>query len=130
MANTSASDVITSFQSIIRDRETLAADLQYQWFLDALGEFQLDISDLLYNKDTQVFSGELPLYVINTLAYLMKIRYLEREVSRVNKLNNIITRDLTLNGAGDAKRAIASEYEAELARTKELIHKQKIHWFV
>lgn len=129
MANTSATDVITSFQSTIRDRETIAAELQYQWFLDALGEFQLDISELYYDKDTQIFSGELPLYVINTLAYLMKVRYLEREVSRVNKLNNIITKDLTLNGMGDAKRATATEYEAELARTKELIHKQKIHWF-
>lgn len=60
MANTSATDVITSFQSTIRDRETIAAELQYQWFLDALGEFQLDISELYYNKDTQIFSGELP----------------------------------------------------------------------
>ena len=38
-------------------------------------------------------------------------------------------KDLTLNGMGDAKRATATEYEAELARTKELIHKQKVHWF-
>ena len=129
MANTSATDVISSFESMIRDRETLADDLQYQWFLDALGEFQLDVGDLSYNTVEQLFDKSLPLYVINTLAYLMKVRYLERELSRVNKLNNIITKDLALNGMGDAKRATASEYEAELARTKELIHKQKSHWF-
>ncbi|MDD4279371.1 MAG: hypothetical protein PHX74_06510 [Candidatus Sumerlaeales bacterium] len=130
MANTSASDVITSFQSIIRDRETLAEDLQYQWFIGALGEFHLEVSDLPYDNDLQMFDHALPIYTINTLAYLMKVRYLEREVSRVNKINNIRTRDLTLDGAGDAKRATASEYEAELARTKEFIHKQKTHWFV
>ena len=129
MANTGATDVISSFQSMIRDRETLAADLQYRWFLDALGEFQLEVSDLSYDMDEQLFDSELPLYAINTLAYLMKVRYLEREVSRVNKLNNIITKDLSLNGMGDAKRATAVEYEAELARTRELIHKQKSHWF-
>lgn len=129
MANTGATDVISSFQSMIRDRETLAADLQYRWFLDALGEFQLEVSDLSYDMDEQLFDSELPLYAINTLAYLMKVRYLEREVSRVNKLNNIITKDLSLNGMGDAKRATAGEYEAELARTRELIHKQKSHWF-
>ena len=129
MANTSATDVISSFESMIRDRETLADDLQYQWFLDALGEFQLDVGDLSYNTVEHLFDKSLPLYVINTLAYLMKVRYLERELSRVNKLNNIITKDLALNGMGDAKRATASEYEAELARTKELIHKQKSHWF-
>ena len=129
MANTGATDVISSFESMIRDRETLADDLQYQWFLDALGEFELDVGDLSYNAVEQLFDKSLPLYVINTLAYLMKVRYLERELSRVNKLNNIITKDLSLNGMGDAKRATASEYEAELARTKELIHKQKSHWF-
>lgn len=130
MANTSATDVIDSFQSMIRDRELLAADLQYQWFLDALGEFQLEASDMTYDLDGELFDRQLPQYVISTLAYLMKVRYLEREVSRVNKLNNIITKDLSLNGMGDAKRATASEYEAELARTKELLHKQKAHWFV
>lgn len=129
MANTSATTVITSFQSLIRDRELLAGDLQYQWFLDALGEFDLEISELQYDTQTQIFDSELPLYVINTLAYLMKVRYLERELSRVNKLNNIITKDLTLNGMGDAKRATASEFSSELSRTKELIHKQKTHWF-
>lgn len=129
MANTSAEDVINSFQSTIRDRELLAPGLQYQWFLDALGEFQLEISELDYDTATQVFGSELPLYVINTLGYLMKVRYLERELSRVNKLNNIITKDLSLNGMGDAKRATAAEYASELARTKELIHKQKTHFF-
>jgi hypothetical protein len=129
MANTSATDVISSFQSTIRDRELLAPELQYQWFLDALGEFQLEISDLSYDGATQLFDSELELYEINTLAYLMKVRYLEREVSRVNKLNNIVTKDLTLNGMGDAKRATAAEYLAELARTKELLHKQKSHYF-
>ena len=98
-------------------------------FWTPLASFQLDVGDLSYNTVEQLFDKSLPLYVINTLAYLMKVRYLERELSRVNKLNNIITKDLALNGMGDAKRATASEYEAELARTKELIHKQKSHWF-
>jgi hypothetical protein len=130
MANTGVTAVMDSFQSTIRDRETLAADLQYQWFLGALGEYELEAEELGYDQDTQIFDSELPLYVINTLGYLMKIRYLEREVSRVNKLNNIITKDLTLNGMGDAKRATAAEYVAEIARVKELIHKQKDHFFV
>lgn len=129
MANTSATDVIDSFQSTIRDRGLLAADLQYQWFMDALGEFHLEISELDYDTSTQLFESELPLYVISTLGYLMKVRYLERELSRVNKLNNIITKDLSLNGMGDAKRATAAEYASELSRTKELIHKQKTHYF-
>lgn len=129
MANTSATDVISSFQSTIRDRELLAPELQYQWFIDSLGEFHLEISELAYDTATQLFDSELPLYVISTLGYLMKVRYLERELSRVNKLNNIVTKDLSLNGMGDAKRATAAEYASELARTQELIHKQKTHYF-
>ena len=129
MANTSATDVISSFQSTIRDRELLAPELQYQWFIDSLGEFYLEISELAYDTSTQLFDSELPFYVVNTLGYLMKVRYLERELSRVNKLNNIVTKDLSLNGMGDAKRATAAEYASELARTKELIHKQKTHYF-
>ena len=129
MANTSATDVISSFQSTIRDRELLAPELQYQWFIDSLGEFYLEISELAYDTSTQLFDSELPFYIVNTLGYLMKVRYLERELSRVNKLNNIVTKDLSLNGMGDAKRATAAEYASELARTKELIHKQKTHYF-
>ena len=130
MANTGATDVMEFFESIIRDRETLAPELQYQWFLGALGEFHLEISELAYDTTTQLFDSELPFYVVDTLAHLMKVRYLERELSRVNKLNNIITKDLSLNGMGDAKRATAAEYASELIRTKEYIHKQKTHYFL
>lgn len=129
MAQTSASDIIRSFHAIIRDREILAPELEHQWLMDALSEYQLDVGGLNYDSSSQLFDTVLQPYVVNTLAYLMKVRYLERELSRVNKLNNIRTRDLTLDGMGDAKRATAAEYESELLRTKELIHKQKEHWF-
>lgn len=129
MANTTSLDVIRSFQSIIRDREMIGDDLQHQWFLASLGELQLETDQLPYDRETKEFDKELPLFVIECIAYWMKVRYMERESSRVNKIANIRTRDLTLDGMGDAKRATQAEYESTLSRAKELTHKLKTHWF-
>ena len=56
---------------------------------------------------------------------MMKIKYCTRELSRVNKLNNIIGKDLSLNSTGDSKKYTMSELINEIENLKELLNKQK-----
>ena len=130
MANTSATDVITSFQSMFCDNNVIAADLQYQWFLDALGEFELKVRGLGYNRVTQLFETELPQSVINSISFFMNVRHKARSLGKINLLQNIKTKDLTFDATGDAKRAALSEYQVAVARADEYAHNLKTHCFV
>lgn len=129
MANTTRQDVISSFESLFADQHIIPEGLEIRWFTDALAEYELEIHALEYDSETGEFSEELSLSVLMTLAYLMKVRYCERELSRVNKINNLYTKDVQLNGNGDTKRYTASELATELSRAKDFINKQKVSYY-
>lgn len=130
MANATRGDVITSFEALFSDQYIIPEGLAFCWFADALNEYQLEIGSLAYDDTTHEFTHPLPNGALITLAYLMKIRYCERELSRVNKINNLYTKDVQLNGNGDTKRFTAEELKIELERTRNLIHMQKTSYFV
>lgn len=130
MANVTRADVISSFESLFSDQNIIPEDLEYCWFEDALNEYEMEIATVEYDADAHEFTGTLPAGAKITLAYLMKIRYCERELSRVNKINNLYTKDVQLNGNGDTKKYTASELNIELARAKDFVNKQKVSYFV
>lgn len=127
MAN--RADVISSFESLFSDQNVIPEGLENRWFIDALDEYEMEIHTLDFNTSTFEFTKAPPAGVIMTLAYMMKVRYCERELSRVNKINNLYTKDVQLNGNGDTKRNTAAELESELARAKDFINKQKISYY-
>ena len=129
MANTTRLDVIESFESLFADQHIIPEGLENRWFIDSLAEYEMENRVLGYNPHTASFSSALPSGVVTTLAYLMKIRYCEREVSRVNKINNLYTKDVQLNGNGDTKRYSAAELTAELNRARDFINKQKVSYY-
>jgi hypothetical protein len=122
MANTTGQDIIDSFESTMREKVALSPSLEYQWVRGAVGEYNLNIGTLNYNASTFEFDVELDHTTVMILGYLVKLRYLEREMSRVNKINNIITKDLSLNGRGDTKRMTMEELRFEFDRTKEMLN--------
>lgn len=130
MANVTRADVISSFESLLANQTVIPAELEYRWFDDALNEYQMENSMLGYDEVSCQFTLPLPVGVLTTLSYLMKIRYCERELSRVNKINNLYTKDVQLNGNGDTKRFTAAELETELKRATDFVNKQKISFFV
>ena len=67
--------------------------------------------------------------VAHTLARLMQVMYIERELSRVNKINNIITNDINLNGNGETKKYTYNELIEARATAADYINKQKTSWF-
>ncbi len=122
-------DVISSFESLFADQVVIPEGLENRWFADALAEYEMEISSLDFDTSTNEFTKEPPAGVVMTLAYLMKVRYCERELSRVNKINNLYTKDVQLNGNGDTKRYTAAELETELARARDFINKQKVSYY-
>lgn len=126
----SKEQAINVFESLIRDREAIPYLLVDQWFFDSLAEYQLEIAPLKYNELEDAFAAETSSEAIMTIGYLMSLRYLERELSRVNKINNIITKDITLNGNGDSKRMTRDELQIKMDRVSDFINKQKTSWYV
>lgn len=98
MVATSFSEVIESFESSFMDKKELPDDLVNLWLIKAIGDFSTEISPLKYNKETQEFEEDLDRYVIDTLAKLIKIYYLERTVSYVDKVASVVGKDLSVNG--------------------------------
>ena len=122
-------DVIDSFETLIRERTPLQQGLVELWFEQALGQYELEIGDVGYNREAGAFSETVNRAVITTLGYMMKVMYVERELSRVNKINNIITNDIKLNGNGETKKYTYNELLEERAAAADYINKQKTSWF-
>ena len=122
-------DVIDSFETLIRERTPLPQGLVELWFEQALGQYELEIGDAGYDRNKGAFGNTVKRAVITTLAYMMKVMYVERELSRVNKINNIITNDIKLNGNGETKKYTYNELLEERAAAADYINKQKISWY-
>ena len=112
---TQYNEVVSAFESIIKCKYKLSDSLVEQSFKNSLGQYELDLENLGYDSIAQEFirpsqdsdsfepDGRLKYSVVITLAEIMKSYYMEQEVRRVNQLNNIIGKDISLNGTGDTK---------------------------
>lgn len=127
--NTSYQDVLSVFHSLFKSRFEINEDLQYQWFLNALSGYELEIGALDYQEQSRIFSSRLPLSVVRTLGLMMYENYLTQELSRVMKLNGIIGKDISLTGLDATKRVTLQELENERNHVQELLHKQKQNCF-
>lgn len=125
MANTTSIEVIKSFKSLPMSKYILADDLIQQWFYDALGEYELEISNLNYDETLDTFPIQLNRYVIKTIALIMYTYYLTRELSRAEKLNSISGKDIQMTGADGTKRVTLADLELELQRASDMLNKQK-----
>lgn len=123
-------DAISSFESTFQDKYEIPEDLVEQFFIDALSQYELEIGDTGYDTGSEEFPSDFKQYQIMTIAYLMKVKYCERELSRVNKIMNIIGKDISMNDSGGAKRATKEELQIELDRANGFLDKQKTTAYV
>jgi hypothetical protein len=121
--------VLRSFESSFQDKHVLPPPLVYEWFLEAVGYYGLEVGELDFDPDSNEFEGALPRIVVDALASLMKIRYQERELSRIDKMNNIIGKDISFNSTGDAKKATKAELDYLKKTADEVLHKLKSNSF-
>ena len=127
--NTSYLDVLNVFHSLLKSKFEIDEDLEYQWFLNALADYELELSELNYLESQRVFADSLPRYVVKTLGLIMYVNYLTQELSRVMKLNGIIGKDISLTGMDATKRVTLEELQSEKIYAEKLLHKQKQHSF-
>lgn len=134
---TKYSDVVSAFESIIKNKYPLADGLVHQWFLNALAEYELNIGELGFNDASEEFispsknnesfdlNGNVKRHIILHLAEIMKSYYMQQEIRRVNQLNNIIGKDISLNGTGDTKKYTKEESDMLDYKIADLYTKQK-----
>lgn len=128
--STSYLDVLKVFHSLLKSKIEIDEQLEYQWFLNALADYELEISNLCYLDIQKVFSSSLSRHIIRTLGLIMYVNYLTQELSRVMKLNGIIGKDISLTGMDSTKRVTIQELESEKLYAEKLLYKQKQHCFV
>ena len=127
--STSYLDVLNVFHSLLKSKFEIDVGLEYQWFLNALADYELELSELNYLESQRVFADSLPRYIVKTLGIIMYVNYLTQELSRVMKLNGIIGKDISLTGMDATKRVTLEELQSEKIYAEKLLHKQKQHAF-
>lgn len=95
---TTFNDVIESFESSFMDKHEIPKDLELMWLHKAIGDYGVEISPLAYDDKLEIFDSDLDRYSIDVLAKSMKVYYMEREVSRTDKIVSIVGGDLSVNG--------------------------------
>ena len=122
--NTTAQEVFDSFEGMFADKHVIPEELELLWLKKAVARFSVELDPLTFDSENLEFSNELNQYVIDTLAAFMKQMYQEREVSRVNKRVSIVTKDISVDGNGNAKTAAKSELDYCDTQSKEMIFDQ------
>lgn len=123
--NTTAREVIESFESSFKDKVVIPDALELLWLKKAVGRYSVELDPLKYNSELLEFDSSLDQYVIDTLAAFMKQYYQEREVSRVNKQISIVGKDISIDGGGHTKTAVKSELEYCDEKSSLMIANQK-----
>ena len=111
---TQLSDVIESFESSFMDKKEIPDSLEMMWLKKAIAQFCVEISPLEYDEELGAFHSDLDQYTIDVLATMIKIYYLEREYSRVNKIASIVGKDLSVNSG----MSLSKNVEIELNKVK------------
>ena len=125
MANTTANDVIQSFESSFVDRHVIPEELENVWLLKAIGRYSAELDKLYYDENFKQFDRQLDRYVIDSLAAMMNFFYMQRQLSLVNKRESIIGKDLSIDGSGHNKVAARYEYDYSAEEMRDMIENQK-----
>lgn len=111
MEVTTAQDVFLDFMSLIQHKKVLPDSLLIQWLKKANSEFSQKATPLNFDKEILSYDMKLDDYYISILAMIMKRYYLERELSRVNKITKIVGKDISIDGNDGTKKYTAMELE-------------------
>lgn len=125
MAVSTAQEVIDSFEASFQDKSTIPVDLELLWLKKAVAQYSIEISDISLNEDGTEFTEQLDQYVIDTLAQMMKVYYMEREVSKVNKRVSIVSKDISIDGNNGSKTAAKNELDYNDVKMQIMTANQK-----
>lgn len=118
------SDVVNSFHSTFQNKVEIPDALERVWFFKAVGKFSHEIDRLNFDEELYEFDTLLDRYVIDTLGVMMHEFYQQRELSKVNKRVSIVTKDISVDGSGNAKTASKAELETIHEEVQSMLYKQ------
>ena len=118
------SDVVNSIHSTFQDKVEIPDALERVWFFKAVGKFSHEIDRLNFDEELYEFDTLLDRYVIDTLGVMMHEFYQQRELSKVNKRVSIVTKDISVDGSGNAKTASKAELETIHEEVQSMLYKQ------
>lgn len=123
---TTFSDIQTLFHTMPLTKFDIPEALETEWLKIAVADYELNIgTDLAYDAESRTFSAKLSGTVCRTLAQMMYVSYLQRELSRVMALNGIYGKDIQLTGMTTTKQVTKQELESQIALVERLLHRQK-----
>lgn len=123
---TTFSDIETLFHSMPLTKYEIPEGLEAEWLKIAVADYELNIGvGLGYDEETREFGSTLDSIVCRTLAQMMYVSYLQRELSRVMALNGIYGKDVQLTGQDATKRVTKQELDSQISRVESLLHRQK-----
>ena len=125
---TTFSEIQTLFHSMPLTKYEIPEGLEAEWLKIAVSDYELNIGcDLRYNSNERAFGECLNTTVCRTLAQMMYVCYLQRELSRVMALNGIYGKDVQLTGQDATKRVTKQELDDQISLVESLLHRQKQH---
>lgn len=125
MSNTTANEVIQSFESSFVDKKVLPESLEMEWLKKAIGRFSIELDPLNFDTELNEFDCQLDRYVIDTLAAFMKQMYMERQWSLVNKRVSIVGKDLSVGASDNSKKYTQEELSYAESQSIDMIENQK-----
>lgn len=125
MSNTTAFEVIRSFESSFADKQVLPLPLELEWLKKAIGRYSVELDQLNFDEEILEFDCKLDRYIIDTLAVFMKQYYQERQVSLVNKRISIVGKDLSWDASGNSKKYVKDELDYVLSECVTMVDNQK-----
>ena len=125
MSNTTANDVIQSFESSFVDKKVLPLSLEMEWLKRAIGRYSVELDPLNFDDELWEFDKKLDRYVIDTLATFMKQMYMERQWSLVNKRVSIVGKDLSVGTSDNSKKYTQEELSYAESQASDMVENQK-----
>jgi len=123
---TTYEEVVKKFHSMPLTKFEIQKGLEREWFSTAVADYELNIGcDLEYNEKKEKFSKKLDGSVVRTLAQMIYVSYLQRELSRVMAINGIYAKDVQVTGKDATKRVTKQELDDQIALVERLLHRQK-----
>ncbi len=125
---TTFEEIERTFHSMPLTKFEIPEALEAEWLATAVADYELNLScDLQYDENERQFAGKLSKIICRTLAQMMYVSYLQRELSRVMALNGIYGKDVQLTGQDATKRVTKQELDSQIALVETLLHRQKDH---
>ncbi|MBN7742663.1 hypothetical protein JYA35_08670 [Bacillus velezensis] len=121
--------IINVFHSMFQSNEILPDGLEQQFFINAVGEYETELTELGFDEESNTFKDPLTSPQIQILGMLMYKGYLGRYRDRALKLNNVVGRDIQLTGLANTKAQVNRAYEDLIDDIEKKLSKLKMNNF-